>query len=93
VEINRNQWFLAGVIVLLLGIQFRLVNSFVLNQPATDLYIKATAKNQVESAAMMTATSAAPSLKVVTPPEWIGWCLMSVGSVFVLHSLAMKRPD
>ena len=30
-DLNRNQFFLAGVLVLLLGIQFRMVDSFVLN--------------------------------------------------------------
>ena len=30
--------------------------------------------------------------KVLQPPEWLGWCLMSVGAVLILHSLAMKGP-
>ena len=25
-------------------------------------------------------------------PEWLGWCLMSIGAVLVLHSLALPRP-
>jgi hypothetical protein len=40
---------------------------------------------------MSGGTSAAPR-KVLQPPEWLGWCLISVGAVLVLHSLAMNRP-
>ncbi len=31
----RNRYFLLGVLLLLLGIQFRMVDSFVLNESAT----------------------------------------------------------
>ena len=34
-ELNRNQYFLAGLIVMLIGIQLRLVDAFVLNEHAT----------------------------------------------------------
>ena len=30
--------------------------------------------------------------KVVQPPQWLGYALLSVGSVLVLHSLAMPKP-
>jgi hypothetical protein len=30
-EINRNQYFLAGIVLLFVGIQFRLVDSVTLN--------------------------------------------------------------
>ena len=28
----------------------------------------------------------------VEPPSWLGWALVSVGSVLILHSLALKKP-
>jgi hypothetical protein len=31
-------------------------------------------------------------LREFKPPQWLGWALMSVGSVLVLHSLAMPKP-
>jgi hypothetical protein len=31
-------------------------------------------------------------MRTVTPPDWIGWALLSVGSVLVLHSLVMPKP-
>ena len=30
--------------------------------------------------------------ELVVPPEWLGWATVSVGSVLILHSLAMPRP-
>jgi hypothetical protein len=30
--------------------------------------------------------------KVVEPPQWLGYALLSIGSVLVLHSLAMPKP-
>jgi hypothetical protein len=30
--------------------------------------------------------------KVISPPDWIGWSLISIGSVLILHSWGMKKP-
>jgi hypothetical protein len=37
------------------------------------------------------ANGAGPK-KVIQPPEWLGWCMMSIGGVLILHSLAMRKP-
>ncbi|MEN1680885.1 MAG: hypothetical protein AAGJ46_14955 [Planctomycetota bacterium] len=98
-ELNRNQYFFAGVLLVLLGVQFRLVSTFVLTPEAAQLLAKKPAAVATE-----TATPAAfgvpekpafvPSARrEIRPPEWLGWCLMSVGAVLVLHSLSMKKPD
>ena len=36
-------------------------------------------------------TFAAPR-KVLQPPEWLSWCMISIGAVLCLHSLAMPKP-
>ena len=36
-QLNRNQYFLAGLIVLMLGLQLRVVEGFVLNERATQV--------------------------------------------------------
>jgi hypothetical protein len=88
-EFTRNHYFLAGVVVLLLGIQLRMVDSFVLNESSTR-FITNQSSGGVTGKPIF-ASIGAPH-KVLRPPEWLGWSLMSIGSVLILHSLAMKGP-
>jgi hypothetical protein len=37
------------------------------------------------------ATSAAPGLKELSPPEWAPWSLMSGGAVVVLYSFTIPK--
>ncbi len=98
-ELNRNQYFFAGVLVLLIGLELRMVSSVVLTPETTRLLAN---KSQTTASAAppalafggSNAASPLPSARrVIRPPEWLGWCLISVGSVLILHSLAMKKPD
>jgi hypothetical protein len=97
-EFNRNQYFMAGLVVLLLGIQLRLVDTFVLNEKATQFLaqrIQAMKSQQVASASDMPTLLAAQApihKHRLHPPPWIGWAFVSVGSVLILHSLALKKP-
>lgn len=96
-ELNRNQYFFAGLLIVLLGFQLRMVESFELTPEATKMLAKPAAVAQGEESSQFTLVSTAGALpgsrRVVQPPEWLGWCLISVGSVLILHSLAMKKPD
>ncbi|OHB67326.1 MAG: hypothetical protein A2V70_09950 [Planctomycetes bacterium RBG_13_63_9] len=95
-DINRNQYFLIGLVLLLLGIQIYLVDSYVLTPECTRILAERTGHP------LAAANSAAPALiqsddlnikKTVIPPEWLGWAVMSIGSVLVLHAMGMKKPD
>jgi hypothetical protein len=93
-DLNRNQFFFIGLLVLLIGLQCRCVSAYVLNAKTTDFLAERTGNKPTGVAASfynMTSGGGGPQ-KVVEPPEWLGWCLMSVGAVLVLHSLAMKKP-
>lgn len=92
-EINRNQYFLIGLIVLFFGLQLRLVDTYVLNSEATAFLARQTGKEAEHATASRLMPAGSPVVqKVVRPPEWLGWFLASSGSVLVLHSLAMRRP-
>lgn len=91
VELNRPQIYLAGLIVLLLGVQFRLVDSIVLNEPATKFVAERFESGELATTAPNWFAQALPVKKTITPPKWIGWSLLSVGGVMVLHSLAMRK--
>lgn len=90
-ELNRNHYFMAGIVLLLLGIQFRLVDSYVLNEHSTRMLTSQTGGAGLRSNPLVSAATGS-SRKIVKPPEWAGWALMSIGSVLILHSLAMKGP-
>ncbi len=94
-DINRNQFFMFGILVVLLGLQLRLVDRYVLNEKATKFIAdKANASSGTGKSLMSFASSAAVMpRRIVRPPEWSGWCLISIGSVLILHSLALRRPD
>lgn len=92
-EFNRNQFMMIGVVVLLLGLQFRMFESCTLS-PKTTQFLASRFSDAGSAAATNTFFAAgSPAVrKVVRPPNWLGWSLMSVGSVLILHSLAMKKP-
>ncbi len=93
-EINRNQWFMIGLVVLALGIQFRMVHSFMLNEKTTEILAKQLKKTDSVSTAFIPSfeTAPPPSRRVIEPPRWLGFMMISAGAVLVLHSLAMPRP-
>ncbi|HTQ40805.1 MAG TPA: hypothetical protein VMJ32_17415 [Pirellulales bacterium] len=88
-EFNRNQFFMIGVLLVLLGVQFRLVESATLNEKTTQ-FLAAHAGSSTTG--LMAALPGSIPHKVIQPPQWLGWALISVGAVCVLHSLAMKKP-
>lgn len=94
-ELNRNQYFMIGLVVLFLGMQFRYVESFTLNAKTTKALAEQFQQPQLASAnPFPSLLSMAPPIvrRTVTPPKWLGWSLVSTGAVLVLHSLAMRKP-
>jgi len=97
---NRNHFFLVGLVLLYVGLQFRFVESFVLNDKSSKFL--AQKFGSAEASGVLNITQAAQRLfpasvstsstRSVTPPEWVGWALLSIGSVLVLHALAMPKP-
>lgn len=98
-EFNRNQFFFAGLFLLLVGMQLRAVETYVLTPEATQFLAERRGAESVASADNSPFANFAvqnhlvpQGARVVRPPEWLGWCLMSIGAVLVLHSLAMPKP-
>jgi len=95
-ELNRNQFLLIGLVLVLLGLQLRFVDTYVLNEQSTKFLARQAGRSDASSVwalpvSLATQGEMAPR-KRVRPPRWIAWALISVGGVFVLHSLAMKKP-
>lgn len=93
-DFNRNHYFMAGVLLLVLGIQMRFAETLVLNSETTRfLATKFNSGTPATGMAKILPSSNNVARKAVHPPTWLGWALMSVGSVLILHSLAMPKPS
>jgi hypothetical protein len=93
-DLNRHQFLFIGLLVLLIGIQVRYISSYVLNPRATQFLAEHTGQSSPANTAVFSfaaGTEAGPR-KVLQPPEWLSWCMISAGAVLVLHSLAMPKP-
>ena len=94
-DITRNQYFFAGLACLLLGLQFRMADSFELTPEFTQFLAERTGHPLASvSAATQTLTQSEkpPIKKTIKPPEWLGFSLISIGAVLILHSWGMKKP-
>ncbi len=98
-EFNRNQFFFLGMFCLLVGLQLRMVEAYVLTPEATKILAERTGTTQVASAAPSPDSFIADTAvqagyrKTLRPPEWVGWPMLSIGAVLILHSLAMPKPS
>ena len=91
-DLNRNQFFFLGLVVLLIGLQVRYVSAYVLNPEATKFLAERTGQSQAGASMFEAFGGATGARKVIQPPEWLSWCLIAVGTVLCLHSLAMPKP-
>ncbi|NQU26005.1 MAG: hypothetical protein HQ567_32360 [Candidatus Nealsonbacteria bacterium] len=95
-DVSRNQYFLMGTLLLLLGAQFLMTDTFVLNPHVTQFLAEQT-DHPVTSVYGVTdaiAPAAEPTItKKFKPPHYIGYLLTSLGAVLVLHSWGMKKGD
>jgi hypothetical protein len=94
-DITRNQFFFAGLLCLLLGVQFRMVDTIELSPEFTQFLAERTGHPlaSVNAATQSFTASEKPlARKTICPPDWLGWSLISLGSVLVLHSWGMKKP-
>ncbi|NLS96391.1 MAG: hypothetical protein GXX96_30000 [Planctomycetaceae bacterium] len=94
-DITRNQYFLAGLVLIFLGLEFRAIESMQLTQEFTQFLARRTnhpavATTDTVDSVLGTNTKLPP--KTITPPEWVGYSFLSLGAVLVLHSLAMPKP-
>ncbi len=91
---NRNRYFLIGLLLILIGVQFRMVESVVLNEQTTRALARMTNAKPVASNDMLSSVfmQVYPSPKKrIAPPRWIGLALIAVGAVISLHAVAIPK--
>lgn len=87
-RVKRQHVLLVGLLLFLTGVQFRLVDSFTLNERSSHFVSAQLGGQQGMPAQALWQNTA--SRKVVRPPRWLGLALMSLGSVLTLKSLSMR---
>ena len=92
-DITRYHVFLVGTVLVLLGLEFRFVDSVVLTPKATRFLAEQTGNPAVAAGDALAGGEAVLPSKVFRPPEWLSWFLVSVGSVLILQSCAMTKPS
>jgi hypothetical protein len=93
-EISRNQYYMVGLVLLLLGIQFRMIESIEVKEPIAMFFAERSDHPLISVSAqtpLLAPVEGSTINRMIRPPEWIGWMLISLGSVLVLHSLAMPK--
>jgi len=94
-DFDRNRYFMVGMLVFLLGIQFRMVESFVLNEASTRVFARFAKETQLAStdyASQMFLDLYPSPKKTVKPPNWLGWALLTSGGVICLHAMVLPKP-
>ena len=89
-----TRYYIVGIVALMIGLQFRAVDSFVLTQRASTFIEQKvrTSGVQTESPYASVLMTAGPvPKKTLTPPRWMGWALLSVGGVMMLHGVSSRR--
>ena len=82
----RSIFFSTGLFVFLWGVMFLFVDKLVLKTPSEE--------NAEQAFRGMFTSTNDEQQKIVDPPDWAGFSLMSIGSVTMLYAVALpKRKD
>ena len=90
---SRNYALLfLGILLLLIGGELRTVESFVLTPAATRVLANFSGPNTdtPSGTARPVILDATPPRKVIVPPPWLGWALLSIGIVVSAHAFLEK---
>ena len=89
---NRHQILMAGFIVLLLGAQLRLVQTYVFADSARSFIDPVVEKkSDLPQAARAGEADGGNRQYVLHVPDFMGWVLLSIGGALVLHSLSLPK--
>ena len=83
---------LGGLLLILIGMQMRLVESYVLSPAATRVLADwFGAPPATPTGALQQLATQGNARKIVSPPRWLGWASMSLGVMLVAYGVLGKR--
>lgn len=81
----RSSFFSAGLFVILWGISLLFIDQMVLN---------VTEEGEKENAISAMITTVTPEKqKVLDPPDWAAFSMMSIGAVTMLYAVALPKKE
>ena len=82
-----------GVVLLLAGALFQVVESFVLNPHATKLLVDqyAASSSTPQSTIQRFIVDSGSRRATVTPPEWVRWSTLSAGAIALAYGVWGSR--
>ena len=93
--------FVVGIVLLLMGVQLRMVKSFELNDKASAFISSKLPKKEAPPTTFVSydpfgdlgrkPKEEAPVVRSVTPPRWLGWSFISMGATLVLANPCFRR--
>jgi|GEM_PF-4188680 len=92
-EIKRNQFLFLGMLLILIGAHFRVIETAHLNPEVSNALARQVGHPlaSVNSAATsLTADNKSPYRHPINIPNRLGWLFASVGIIFVLHAITVK---
>ena len=96
------RFFIIGTLLLLIGIQLRMVDSFVLTPKASQFVENkmrgsglggdglASRRSSYDYDSLLLSSGPRPK-KSIRPPRWLGFAALSVGAVLILHGLTIRN--
>lgn len=92
-DLKRHHFLLIGILALAIGTEFRLVENFTLNEPTARFLAQKLERVKPGSAQefLVSTTGTPEPYRVIVPPKWIGWSLISIGAVLTFQSLSMRK--
>ena len=94
-DITRNHYFLTGLVLIAVGLQFHWVDSYVLTKNFSAILAEQPGASPAAIGSGQSWFSSGPlptANKILHPPEWLGGILLCVGAVFTFHALALGKP-
>jgi hypothetical protein len=79
----RSCFFAAGLFVTLWGISLLFIDKLVLNTPADG--------ERENFISAMVSTVTPEKQKMIDPPDWIAFSMMSIGAVTMLYAVALPK--
>lgn len=93
-SITRNRYFLLGILLVLLGIQFRMIDSFVLKERASRVlarFNKTTPVADNSGMSSMLMQIYPKPVNRIRPPRWMGLAMITLGAVISFHALVIPK--